>query len=225
MAVKIVENIDLIYDVKKYDLILVGTSIMNTLGNGFQYKVALNFPQVFDASKTGSKYGDINKLGKVDVVETEPAFALCYITKGRYTPKNNSDALNYEALEKCLNIIKKHYSDKKIACTVLGNSPFEGGGDKSRIIEIFERVLGGVDITLYDYTQINIRDEKREHWKKVIDRIGEDDYDYQKRKYFWEWGVGIYEPLPEHMSLKEIKNHVNFLKENRKNIASFKEKL
>ena len=44
--IKIVKDRDLIYEVYDYDLILVGTSIMNNLGNGFQYKVGLNFPNV-----------------------------------------------------------------------------------------------------------------------------------------------------------------------------------
>lgn len=221
MRLKIVKDVDLIYDVKKYDLILVGTSIMNCLGNGFQYKVALNFPEVFDASKTASKYGDQNKLGKVDVVESNPNFALCYITKGRYNPKKKPDCLEYESLRKCLNIIKKYYSDKKIATTIMGHSPFEGGGDKDRILEIFDEVLGDVDVTIYDYEQRPIRDEKMEHWKKVTERIGEDDYDYNKRKYYWTWGVGIYENFPEDWTLKEIKKYVNSIKEKRKTIASF----
>jgi hypothetical protein len=223
MGIKIIKDKDLIYDVKNYDIILVGTSIMNRLSNGFQYKVALNFPGVFNASKTGSKYGDINKLGKMDVVEIpdEPLFALCYITKGRFGIKRDIDALNYDALEKCLNLIKKYYHGLRIASTILGYSAYEGGGDKAKILALFERILDGEDVTLYDYIQKDIREEKREHWKKVIERIGEDDYDYCKRRYFWEWGVGIFKPFPEDKTLAEIKKYVNTLKESRNNIASF----
>ena len=222
MAVKIVEGRDLIYEVKKYDLILVGTSILNNLGNGFQYKVGLNFPEVFDASKTASRYGDIRKLGKVDVVEIKPMFALCYITKSRHHPKTKPDCLEYDALKKCLTTIKTHYGNKKIASTILGHSPFEGGGDKEKVIELFNEILGDCNVTLYDYEQQKIDDEKRASWSKVVEHAKQEDYEEYKKKYFWEWGVGIYEPMPKDKTLKEIKSFVNSLKENRKNLVYLK---
>ena len=222
MAVKIVEGVDLIYDVKKYDVILVGTSILNKLGNGFQYKVGLNFPEVFDASKTMSKYGDTTKLGRVNYVETEPNFVLCYITKGRYSPHTKPDALEYDALSKCLAIIKRKYAGKKIASTVMGNSIYEGGGDKQKIIAIFNEVLGDENVTLYDYEQLSIPYEKKTSWQKVKNSVGKPDYEEVKKRYFWEWSVGIYEPMPSDKTLKEIKEITNKIKETRKNIASFK---
>ena len=44
--VTIIKDIPLINDVFKYDVILVGTSINNALGNGFQRQVKINFPVV-----------------------------------------------------------------------------------------------------------------------------------------------------------------------------------
>lgn len=203
--IKIVKDRDLIYEVYDYDLILVGTSIMNNLGNGFQYKVGLNFPNVYDAAKTATKYGDVRKLGKVSIIEGSPSFALCYITKGRYRPDIIPDALDYDALKHCLEIISKHYGNLKIASTVLGNSQYEGGGDKEKIFEVFNNILGNCDVTLYDYQQISINDEKKLSWKKVVESVGTDEYEEVKKSYFWTWGAGIYEPMPEGVDLKELK--------------------
>lgn len=203
--IKVVKDRDLIYEVYDYDLILVGTSIMNNLGNGFQYKVGLNFPNVYDAAKTATKYGDVRKLGKVSIIEGSPSFALCYITKGRYRPDIIPDALDYDALKHCLEIISKHYGNLKIASTVLGNSQYEGGGDKEKIFEVFNNILGNCDVTLYDYQQISINDEKKLSWKKVVESVGTDEYEEVKKSYFWTWGAGIYEPMPEGVDLKELK--------------------
>lgn len=222
MGAKIIKDIDLINDVKKYDLVLVGTSILNKLGNGFQYKVGLNFPEVFEASKVMSKYGDLNKLGKVDFVDTEPNFALCYITKGRFSPKIKPDALEYEALRRCLKQVKKHYSGASIASTIMGASIYEGGGDRDRIISIFNEVLGDEDVTLYDYVQKNVTEEKKLLWKNVTDKLGTPEYEEIKKKYFWETNFGIYTPMPEDKSPKEIKEIIEEAKNMKKNFASFK---
>lgn len=223
--IKIVKDMDLIYEVNDYDLILVGTSIMNNLGNGFQYKVGLNFPNVYDAAKTATKYGDASKLGKVSVVEGSPSFALCYITKGRYRPDIMPDALEYEALERCLEIIQKHYGNMKIGSTILGYSQYEGGGDKEKIIELFNNILCHCDVTLYDYEQKDISVEKKEAWRQVVEAVGTPEYEEAKKLYFWEWGVGIYEPMPEGLDLKELKKLVVEKRNNNKRVASFKEKM
>ena len=205
-----------------YDLVLVGTSINNTLGNGFQYKVGLNFPDVYHASKTASRYGDTKKLGKVDVVVGEPSFALCYITKGRFRPDIKPDALDYEALEKSLRIIEKNYGDKKIATTIMGHSPYEGGGDKEKILEIFKKVFIHSEVYLYDYQQVDFRNEKILQWRNVENNLRTDDFERLKKEYFWEWNFGIYQPMPEGITLQEIKKLIREQKENRKTIASFK---
>ena len=205
-----------------YDLVLVGTSINNTLGNGFQYKVGLNFPDVYHASKTASKYGDAKKLGKVDVVGGEPSFALCYITKGRFRPDIQPDALDYEALEKVLRTIEKHYSQQKIATTVLGHSPYEGGGDKDKILEIFSKVFIHSDVYVYDYQQEDFRIEKILQWRNIQANIGTDDFERLKKEYYWEWNFGIYKQMPDGISLRDIKKMIREQKENRKSIASFK---
>lgn len=220
--IHIVEGRDLIYEVMDYDLILIGTSINNTLGNGFQYKVGQSFPNVYHASKTASRYGDVKKLGKVDVVGGGPSFALCYITKGRFRPDIKPDALDYDALEKSLQIIAKNYGDKKIATTIMGHSPYEGGGDRDKIIEIFTKVFIHTEVYLYDYEQKDFRIEKILQWRKIEENVGTEDFERLKKEYFWEWNFGIYKPMPDEITLREIKKLIQEQKEIRKGIASFK---
>ena len=222
MAIRIVTGVDLINDIKKYDVILVGTTILNKLGNGFQYKVGLNFPEVFEASKTRTKYGDESKLGRIEIVETTPVFVLCYITKGRYNPIVAPDNLDYNALINCLRSVKHKYTNKKIACPILGLSKFEGGGDKNKILDIFSSVFFDDDVTLYDYEQVPISIEKQIDWNEIKKHVGLDDYTDMKKNYFWKWAFGIYTPMPENKSLDEIRLITKKVKESKKNLASFK---
>lgn len=206
--IKFVEGIDLIKDVRDFDVILVGTSIMNKLGNGFQYKVGINFPDVLAAAKTATKYADQNKLGTVTVWDGKPAFALCYITKGRYRPDINPDALDYDALESALKLIAKTFKGKRIASTILGHSIYEGGGDKEKIIELFNKTLGDLDVTLYDYEQLDIDEEKRAEWSVVVSHVGDDFYLYYKKKYFWDWNFGSLNEMPDDIDLAGIKKMI-----------------
>ena len=75
--ITIIKNIPLINDVFNYDVILVGTSINNALGNGFQRQIRINFPIVDKINKT-TNYGDPRKLGTVKVINSTPIFCLCY---------------------------------------------------------------------------------------------------------------------------------------------------
>ena len=137
--VNIVKDRDLILDLFNYDVILVGTSIINQLGNGFQRKVGINFPAVYEAVKTSGGYGDNRRLGKTLTIEGQPAFVLCYITKGRFRPDIRPDALEYEALDKCLEHVATQFPEKKIATTIIGASPFEGGGDRDKVLALIEK--------------------------------------------------------------------------------------
>lgn len=189
---------DPIYDIFDYDVILIGTSIKNSLNNGFQHKIAKSFPFV-KKSNNETRYDDRDKLGTVRVVtdKTVPSiiFLLCYITKGHY---RNTDCLDYEALEKCLKIVNRHFKDKRILTTVLGHSSFEGGGDKDRIIGMMETLLSDCEsVTVYDYEQEDYRrEESGKYWKMVNDwnegRISREEYVRLKEVYNKERKYGVY---------------------------------
>lgn len=190
---------DLIEDIFQYDIILVGVGIKNSLGNGFQHKVFRNFPEVKKVH-SNTPYNDVKKLGTVKVVKTNPIFCICYITKGRYRPDIYPDAVDYPSLESCLSLISENFKDKKIASTILGESIFEGGGDRKKILNLFEKYLPNA--TLYDYEQIDFRVEDNHIYKdnedKVLRReITTEEYYENKRNILWQNRYGIYREMPE----------------------------
>lgn len=207
--VNIVKDKDLIYYVKDYDIVLVGVNIMNTKGDGFQYQVHLNFPEVYKTHRD-SNYADVKKIGTVSVVPGKPTFCLCYISKGRYRPDKIPDAVDYEGLESCLNLIAKHFNGKKIASTIMGVSNYEGGGDKRKILKIFRKVFTETDITLYDYIQKGYKEIESAEFNAIVndrkeEKISVEEYYELMKKYIWKKKFGLYVPMPEGKTYNEIK--------------------
>lgn len=199
--ITIIKDKDLIYDVKEYDIVLVGVNIMNVKGNGFQNKVHRNFPDVYVAHRD-TKYADKRKLGTVVVVPGKPTFCICYIFKGRYRPDKVPDAVEYDALESCLNLVADNFKGKRIASTIMGVSEYEGGGDKKKILKIFKKVFRDTDITLYDYEQVDWRYEENEKLReiqrqRVSGEISVDEYYERKKRFLWEKKHGIYSEMVE----------------------------
>ena len=210
----VIEDKDLIYDVKDYDVVLVGLNIMNTMGNGFPHKVAVSFKDVA-ASNKETAYGDPKKLGSVRVVKSKngPYFALCYISRGRYRPDRIPDTVDYEALEQCLQLVNRAFKGQKVATTIIGHSEFEGGGDRERILKLLEEKLTDVDLYVYDYEQIDYRLEDNLTYKTIrndylLKKIDKEEYYERKKKYIWERTLGIYTPIPEG-SYSDIKKLLN----------------
>ena len=67
MVKEIIVGEDLVNEVQKYDVILVGASIYNSQGNGFQKKLCRNFPEI-DRINKQTNYGDVNKLGNCQII-------------------------------------------------------------------------------------------------------------------------------------------------------------
>ena len=206
----IIKDQSLIEHVYEYDVILVGTSIMNALGNGFQYQVKVNFPEVEKSNKK-TKYGDHRKLGNVTVVNTNPIFCLLFINKGGYRTDLNPDYLDYEALESCMKLINENFKGKKIASTIIGSSEYEGNGDQDKIMEILETNSSNIELTLYDFQQEDRLKERDGRWKKIVNTIGKvttEEYQNMKKDFFWRNAFGIYKPMPEGLSLYELKQYI-----------------
>ena len=162
--ISIVKDIDLYNHFDQYDVILIGTNLYCTMSQGIQLKVMLNYPYVYNKNLE-TRYGDKDKLGTILECksENEPTFCLCFICEGyNFRPDLGKDYLSYEALENSLKLVNIVYSNKKIACPLLGASRFDGNGDKDRIMEIFNRCLTDVDCTVYDYYQKSRAEEMKE---------------------------------------------------------------
>lgn len=169
-----IHNKPLIEDIFDYDLIIVGTGIHNALGNGFQYDVKINFPQVEEIVKQ-TPYADVRKLGSVTVVNENPIFCIGFIHKGGYRKDLNPDYLDYKALEDVLNLIDSNFENKKIATTLLGCSQYDGNGNKEKVLEIFNK-LSNNDFFIYDYEQRDYREINNEKWAEITSLVGKIPY-------------------------------------------------
>ena len=221
MVKEIIIGTDLIEDIKNYDVILVGTSIKNSLGNGFQHKIAVNFKDVAIKNKE-TTYDDPKKLGTCEVVTTYakqgfPIFVLCYITKGRYRPDIKPDALDYDALKSCLELVNKHFRGKKVASTLIGSEKFEGGGDAKKIYEIIADTCDDIDLYIYDYHQEDYNEENKNRYFEIVtarkdNLISHEEYEEKMKKFLWERDFGTYiVPMPD-IKLYDLKKEIKKLK-------------
>lgn len=166
--VDIITEVDLFDHVSKYDAVLVGTNINYSMRHGFQRKIALNYPYVYD-SNLSTKYGDLNKMGTIIECKKDnnPIFIICYINKNFNTrPDIIKDYLDYDALENCIKLINVIYKGKNLATTMIGCSKFDGNGDKNKVIDIIKRNSNSINITLYDYVQKS----KDEMYKEILEK-------------------------------------------------------
>lgn len=155
-----VKNIDLITEICKYDVILVGTNTYHKMGNGFQRKVRVNYPETYQIN-TATKYGDKNKLGTRITTTGNPIFSLCFIVNGyNFRPDLNPDYLDYDSLEECIKTANIEFSGLKVATTIIGCSKYDGNGNVDKVMEILNRNSDKIDLFIYDYVQLdkNIED-------------------------------------------------------------------
>lgn len=219
MIKEIIKDGDLILDVKKYDVILIASNILCSNGCGFQYQVSLNFPNVNYANKQ-TKYGDIRKLGTVKVcIVDKITFCLCYISKGNFGKNRYKDMVDYSALKDCLSLINDNFKDKNIACTVMGRDNLEFCGDENKIMEIIDNTLSDCNVYIYDYKQEDYHDIRNREWKRIKEVFTNEGYErYQEEltKYRWKNTFGIYKPIPNNLSYKEILSLIETEKQERK---------
>ena len=103
----------------------------------------------------------------------------------------------------------------------MGWSEYEGGGDKQRILSIYEKVFRDVDITLYDYKQVDWRYEENDKLKEITrqKKTGEittKEFYEKKKKFLWEKEFGIYTPCPNGKTCHEIQKIIEEERKNRK---------
>ena len=221
MVKEILIGNDLIEEICFYDIILVGTSIKNRLGNGFQKDIAINFP-VVDTVNKQTQYDDIRKLGTCQVINYYknkgfPTFILCYITKGRYRPDKQPDTLDYDALRTCLSLINENFKGKKIAAPLLGSSKYEGNGNREKIYEIIKDTCNDIDLYIYDFDQQDFAAKNIKRFKEIKEKYSGDEFDEKLKKLLWEEHFGKYvTEFPSELSIYEIKKKIKEYK-NKKN--------
>ena len=183
--IKIIKDVDLIDKVEEYDVVLVGANIYGSMYGGFQHDVKIRYNYVHQ-DNINTRYGDLTRIGTVleSARDGKPTFCLCYILDHVSTRSDGKkENLNYEGLEKCLKLINILYKGKKIGTTLLGTSPFDGYGDKEKVIKIFEKTLIDVVVDVYDYEQLTrtakffksytkglpLKEKNKEEWLKYVE--------------------------------------------------------
>lgn len=155
IVIEVIKNVDLINEVDKYDVILVGTNTYHTMGNGFQRKVRTKYPEVYYLNTT-TKYGDCKKLGTIISTIGVPVFTLCFITNGyNFRPDLTPVYLDYEALEKCIERVNQEFLGLNVATTMIGCSKFDGNGDSERVMKIINKNSNNINLYIYDYEQLD----------------------------------------------------------------------
>ncbi|MBP5723127.1 MAG: hypothetical protein J6X18_06095 [Bacteroidales bacterium] len=155
-----------IFEVDKYDVILLGTSVYDILSHGLQGKVAIRYPHVAEANHK-QPYGDLRRLGTRLTVEKEgcPTVSLLYICG---YPKKGVKTLDYDALDRCLNTAAMEFKNKRIITTIMGAYSFDGEGDRERILKMMEEAFKGMDVDVYDYPQTCVFNEYMTKARELI---------------------------------------------------------
>lgn len=163
--VNIIKNEDAIWHVEDYDVVLLGTNIYNMLTNGFQGKMGAKYPYLRDeVNKTN--YADTRKLGTCVPVVGTPEVCLMFVCG---YPSKTRNFCNYEAIESCFKYANAKYKGRKCLTTVVGSTRFDGNGDKDRLMGIIESNTGNLDLDVYDYEQLNKRDEASILFRKMLE--------------------------------------------------------
>lgn len=156
----LIKGVDPIYEIDKYDVVLVGTSVYDLLVNGFQFKMGNRYPHIVEANHS-QPYGDLRRIGTRLTLVREgcPTISLLYVCG---YPKRGLKTLDYNALEECLRASVAEFRGKKIATTIIGSTVFDGEGSKRKILNLMKKVFGDEDVTVYDYEQVSGVKEYRE---------------------------------------------------------------
>jgi hypothetical protein len=152
--VEIIENEPLIKHISEFDIILVGTNCYQVMTNGFQYEIKHKYPYVQDMNDS-TKYGDISKVGTfVECKEKgNPLIVLGFISFGYNFKGDNKEYIDYKGLISILKLLNIMYKGKSMATTVIGSTPFDGNGDKNKIISIINKYAKDMNVSLFDYKQ------------------------------------------------------------------------
>lgn len=175
---KIVKDKDPIWDTDDFDVLLIGTSIYNNMGGGFQSKIRFKYP-ITEEENNKTRYADRAKLGTRLTIDGEPIISLMYICE---YPTTKKCSLDYESLERCLKTANAEFKGKKVLTTILGSSIFDGNGDKEKCLRLIEEHTPDLEITVYDYEQKKRAEEVRFHNKYLYSLKKSDKEKYEQLK-------------------------------------------
>ena len=74
-------------------------------------------------------------------------------------PSIKTEFIDYKALENCLKTANAEFKGKKVMTTVLGTTRFDGRGDRRKCLKLIKDCTKDLDLYVYDYKQISLREE------------------------------------------------------------------
>lgn len=170
--INIIKDRDPIWDTDEYDVVLVGTSIYNMLTNGFQSKIKYKYPDM-EWFNNQTDYGSKRKLGtRLTYYDCNPIISLLYIAN---YPNSRRVFVDYDALEQCLATANADFKGKHVMTTLLGCSPFDGNGERDRVMEIMQRTTTNLALDVYDYKQLS-KMKERSMKLNELKAINKDEY-------------------------------------------------
>lgn len=158
MAIKIEQCKDAIYEVDRFDVVLLPTTIYLDLHGGLAGKMRYKYP-IIQEMNDKQPYADLRRLGTRLTVPVEggPTVSLIYCCE---FPTTKKPYIDYEAFEKGLRTAAAEFKGKRIACTWMGSGKWDGNGDREKCNKIIEECLGGLDVTILDYKQYTYFEER-----------------------------------------------------------------
>ena len=159
--VKIIQDVDIMGELGSYDVTLIPAHINNSLSNGVQRDIALNYPHVQKANYA-TKYGDPKKMGTILECkeENEPTIVLVYIFKfypHKKTKGEIIDFCSYESLEKCLQLVNARYKGQRVCSPLLGCSRFDGNGDREKVISLIQYIIRALSLFSSSFKTLLLR--------------------------------------------------------------------
>lgn len=134
----------------QFNAIAHGCNCFHVQGAGIAGQISKEFPQATKADRTGSKYGDIKKLGSFSTALTPYGAILNLYTQ--YRPGKESETRLYDSIKKAFEAIN--------ACKfgVIGIPKLGAGiagGDWKHIAGIIEGVSKDIEIVVVEYEKNN----------------------------------------------------------------------
>lgn len=148
MAIKYIKG-DLVKDRNNFDVIAHQCNCFWSFGAGIAAQIKVHIPEAYQADLK-TKYGDRNKLGTNSYSETTPVVANMY---GQYKYTRHEVDTNYDALRKCMQLLKQKFSGKKIGLPLIGAGL--AAGDWTIIENIINQELHDEDVTVVIWEKNN----------------------------------------------------------------------
>ena len=152
--VEVIVGEPLIEHISEFDAIIVGTNCYQMMTNGFQYEIVHGYPYVQEANDS-TRYGDISKVGTFVECKKEgnPNIILSFISFGYNFKGDDKEYLDYNGLINICRLLNITYKGKNIATTMIGCTPFDGNGNKDKVISILNGYMKDVNLSVFDYKQ------------------------------------------------------------------------